>query len=574
MNFIIRSELKLPLLLLIVLAVYFQSIGHPFSRFDDPFIVEYYGINSTLSFLDVIMPGGGFYYRPIVNVSYWLDNLLWGLNPSFMHLENIAAHLINVSLVFLIASRLPISSKITFLPYASALLFGVHPINSESVYWVAGRTDILAGLFIFSSIYCLIRAIQAQSPWLAITAYFLAIVGMLTKETAFMFIPAAILFAFFWPVQQEEERPHYKKWRGQWILVPCVIITMLALALLMVIYVKGNGNNALAVLFEVGTHNYFRSLEALGFYVKKIYQPLPLNMAIVEVSHWYALLGVFSLSLIVLTIRRAGVPVILLICAVFFTLPALIIATTSFAWTPFGERYLYIPSAFAVIASLEFAYRYAKRLHADRWFVAILSIIVVTAAVATFQRGTLWGDNLKMLEDMVAKSPNFGVILGEYGVVLKMAGRYHEAEKYFLMASQKKNKENTARIINLNLAEMKLHKKTPDEARTILLREIGNKSSDDVELLKLLNRYDESLLLETEAPKKRELIVAGIVETNENLFLKTRDPFYLYRSGQLSLSIGNKQDAAAFFRKAWEQARPDAYYREPARKLFEKLDAE
>ena len=55
---------------------------------------------------------------------------------------------------------------------------------------------------------------------------------------------------------------------------------------------------------------------------------------------------------------------------------------------------------------------------------------------------------------------------------------------------------------------------------------------------------------------------------------KTSEPHYLYRSGQLALSIGNKQIAAVYFKKAYENARPDAYYREPARKLAEKLGAE
>lgn len=142
MNYLVRPWLKLALTVTTVLAVYFQSISHPFSRFDDPFIVEYYGINSTLSFLDVITPGSGFYYRPLVTLSYWLDFQLWGLDPAFMHLENIVVHLVNVLLVYLIASRLPLSIEIKSLPCLCALLFGLHPINSESVNWIAGRTDV------------------------------------------------------------------------------------------------------------------------------------------------------------------------------------------------------------------------------------------------------------------------------------------------------------------------------------------------------------------------------------------------------------------------------------------------
>src|ERR1039457_1226707 len=116
MNLTVRPRLKLVLTLLIILAVYFQSISHPFSRFDDPGILDVYGLNSTLSWLDIITPGGGFYYRPFVNLSYWLDFQLWGMDPTFMHLENIVVHLVNVLLVFLIASRLPVSLEFKGVP--------------------------------------------------------------------------------------------------------------------------------------------------------------------------------------------------------------------------------------------------------------------------------------------------------------------------------------------------------------------------------------------------------------------------------------------------------------------------
>ena len=84
MNYVVRPKLQLVFAIMALLCVYFPTISHDFSRFDDPFIIEYYGINSTVSFLDVITPGRSFYYRPLVDLSYWLDSRLWGLQPSFM----------------------------------------------------------------------------------------------------------------------------------------------------------------------------------------------------------------------------------------------------------------------------------------------------------------------------------------------------------------------------------------------------------------------------------------------------------------------------------------------------------
>lgn len=572
MKCVVRPWLKLALAVSLVLAVYFQSIGNPFSRFDDPFIVEVYGPNSSLSFLDIITPGSGFYYRPLVNLSYWLDFQLWGLDPTFMHLENIAVHLVNVLLVFLLTSRLPASSKTTSLPYLSALLFGLHPINSESVNWIAGRTDAFAAMFILCAFYCLIRAVQEQSTRFAMLAFVVAFVGVLAKETAIMFIPVALLVTTQWPVMPLDES-RYKSWRNRFILIPFMILTILLSALCLLVYLKRRGDNAISIFFEGGTDVIFRMIEAFGFYVKKMFLPLPLNMAIVEVAPLYLFVGIAVICTLVLSFRRSGIPGIFLASAVLFVLPALLVATTAFAWTPYGERYLYIPSAFAVIGCLELFHRLLERWNAARWFVPVSSVIIVISFIATLQRGKLWGDNFAMLEDIVTKTPNFGVVRNEYGILLKMAKRYDEAWKQFKIAEKQKNKSYVDRMIRLNLIGMKLLGKNQDEAYHILLTEIGSKADGDVELLKLININDEYMLGSAVTLENRKKIVADIIETNESLYLKTRDPHYLYRSGQLALSVGNNGDAVVFFRKTWKNARPEAYYREPARRLAEKLEA-
>lgn len=575
MKFTVRPWLQLFLIPIFILAVYFQTISNPFSLFDDLAIVEHYGINSTLTWLDVITPNGSIYYRPLVSLSYWLDFRLWGMDSTFMHLENIVVHLLNVFLVFLIASRLTITSGIKSLPVLSALLFGLHPINSESVNWIAGRTDVYAGLFVFIAVYFLIRAVQEQSTRFAFTAFGVVFVGVLAKETAIMFIPAAFLVTLYWPVMPQDVAM-YRAWRTRFLLIPIAISTCLVTLLLILIYVKGRGDNAIAIIFEGGANIFIRSFEAFGFYVKKTLLPLPLNMAIVEISPLYAVIGMISLCVLVITFRRSGIPGLFLALSVLFTLPALIIATTSFSWTPFGERYLYIPSAFAVLGCLELSHRFLVRRNAVNLFVPVVTVIILAATIATFQRGIIWGDNLAIIEDIVAKSPNFGVARNQYGGLLKLAGRYDEAEKQYQIALQQKNTENVNRVIRLNLIWMKILGKPLDEARVMLLSEIGkigNKASVDIELLKQLNNIDENLLQEAVSLESKKKIVAEIIDTNGYLYLKTRDPFIHYRSGQLELSIGNNQQAAVYFKKAYENSRPDAYYREPARKLAEKLVA-
>jgi tetratricopeptide (TPR) repeat protein len=325
------------------------------------------------------------------------------------------------------------------------------------------------------------------------------------------------------------------------------------------------------MIFEGSTDSFIRILEAFGFYTKKIFLPLPLNVAIREIDPLYAIVGIITLCILVVAFRRIGIPGIFLALAVLFTLPSLVVAATPIAWTPFGERYLYIPSALAVIGSLELSYRFLEQWKAAKIFVPIVSIIIVIASIATINRGKLWGDNLALIEDIIAKSPDFGVARNEYGVLLIKDGRYDEAERQFRIAADQINQDSVNRIIHLNLIGVKIHGKTPNEARTIILNAIGNKSDGDADLLKLLYKCDESILGGTGPLETKRKIVTELIEINDNLYLKTHEPHCFYRSGQLALSIGNKHDAAAYFRNAYENARPDAYYREPARKLAAEL---
>lgn len=568
----IRPSLRLALTLLFILAVYFQSISHPLSRFDDPGIVNAYGLNGTLSFLDVISLGDRFYYRPLVNLSYWLDFQLWDMQPSAMHLENVVIHVVNALFVFLITTRLPKSSQSSLLPYCSALVFGLHPINTESINWIPGRTDVYAGLFVFIAIYCLIRSLQEQSTLYAFIAFGSAFTGILAKETAIMFLPAAFLLSMTWPVVTNDVS-RYKIWRSRFIIAPIMISFVLFISLLMLVYIKGHGNNAVSLIFDVKSDVFLRSLEAFGFYVKKMFLPLPLNVAIVAISPLYAVAGIIFICMLVVSFRRIGIPGNFLILSVLFSIPALVIAVTSFAWTPFGERYLYIPSAFAVIGCLELFQRFMMQRNMAKLYFISVSIIATFFTVATIQRGILWGDNLALLEDIVAKSPNFGVARNEYGVLLKQDGRIKDAEKQFEIALQQKNKENVNRVIRRNLSLLKIYGKSSADARFILLSEVGNKADGDIELLKQINRYNEEFFREAASLADKKNIVADIIEMNEIIYQKTGDPYYLYRSGQYALFIGDKDKAAAYFREVSENDRSKPDYREMALKLAKKLES-
>ena len=193
----ISKRTSLLLLIFIVLGIYFPAIFAPISSIDDPGMYSYLLNTDNFTIRNIFYTGGGNYYRPILVVSYMMDKYVWGLEESFMHLENIVFHLLNVLLVFAIAQKAALLQGIRsgIVPLIAALFFAIHPLNTEVVAWIAGRTDLLAGFFLFFSVWLLLR--QPTNYALTLLAAFSMLVACLAKETAIFFLPAAMIIPYF-----------------------------------------------------------------------------------------------------------------------------------------------------------------------------------------------------------------------------------------------------------------------------------------------------------------------------------------------------------------------------------------
>ena len=127
------------------------------------------------------------YYRPLTIASWILDREVWGERPWGFHLSVLIGHAVVTGLVFLlIRSFLARGRNADLASVWGAILFAVHPIHTESIAWIAGRSDVLAGLGVLASALCLRRR---PLGWPALAG---ALVGFglacLAKEVAFGFI--------------------------------------------------------------------------------------------------------------------------------------------------------------------------------------------------------------------------------------------------------------------------------------------------------------------------------------------------------------------------------------------------
>jgi tetratricopeptide (TPR) repeat protein len=129
----------------------------------------------------------GPYYRPLFNIALIFNRQLFGLEVFGWHLFSIAVHAVVVFLVYRLARQWRLSFEVAA---ASALLFGLHPVHSESVAWVAALPDPLAAVFVLSSLLLYERHYHNGRKGTSVTliaSVVLALIAMLSKEVAVVF---------------------------------------------------------------------------------------------------------------------------------------------------------------------------------------------------------------------------------------------------------------------------------------------------------------------------------------------------------------------------------------------------
>ena len=159
---------------------YLPSLIGPFHFDDYNVIVHYPTVHSWSALFE--RAGGG--VRAVLKASYALN---WTLDPGPLgfHAVNIALHALNTVLLFFIGRRLfPERGEVPAL--IAALLFALHPMQTEAVTYISGRSSSLMATFYLSSLLMYLRG----AHWSLSALLF--VLALATRETA-VTLPAALL---------------------------------------------------------------------------------------------------------------------------------------------------------------------------------------------------------------------------------------------------------------------------------------------------------------------------------------------------------------------------------------------
>lgn len=325
--------------------------------------------------------------RPVLMFSYWLNHQL-SPSPFGYHVVNVMIHACNMALIFAILSRLLLlagwTPKRTRVAAAvGAAVFLAHPLATESVSYIAGRSESLGAFFVLAAYALFLYRREQEIRWrdaAAILALFA--LGVATKENMVAF--AGILLLTDWIFPRATSRRLYL------VLAPGALLAIIA-----VLRMLTHGGNAGFSMREFTWYQYsFTQARAIFAYIRLAVLPLgqsvdhdfPISYTILQHGAWmYASALVVLIALAVLWRRRYALACFGLLMFLIWLAPTSSIIPIA---DPFVERRMYLPMVGLILIACDVLSR--LRLSPPiAWSAA--SVVLLTLTVLTWDRNTLWG---------------------------------------------------------------------------------------------------------------------------------------------------------------------------------------
>jgi len=413
---------------LVVIAAYVRVLGAPFVWDDLHLIVGAPSVTKLQPLATYF--GSAFwqspetgdlrgYYRPLTILSFAIDHAIHGDNPAGFHLTNLALHATNVVLLYFLMRKHRLAPAYAF---ALGTLWGILPRLTEAAAWIAGRTDVLATLFV------LVALLVHRPDRVArvVLASIVVTIGLFAKEIALAGSVAICAIEIA---------------RGGSSLARRAVLAALPIALALAFVALRQhviAERAPLHALSIGARAAL-ALAAVGEYARMIAFPWRPELQIgigVAPSAWMTALGAIvaiALGAFVYArrdlflARRANVQSLVVIgSALAATGFALVLHVVPIAINVVAaDRFLYLPSAGLALA-LAPCVEAARAKRGAKGLVALA--LGVTLFVATFLRVGDWCSEIDLWADAYARTPRRNAVpLNELGNVYFRAGLYKQA---------------------------------------------------------------------------------------------------------------------------------------------------
>ncbi|MCK5015889.1 MAG: tetratricopeptide repeat protein [Candidatus Peribacteraceae bacterium] len=329
-------------------------------------------------------------YIPVTFLSYQLDHIIGGLNPSVFHTTSIILHTLNalfvVWLIFLL-------SKKSWLALFCGLLFAVHPLHTETVMWASARKEVLSTFFFLSALIAYIYHQDIKNNKWYFLSLGLFLFGILSK-VSIVILPIILLLIDFKKNRKINLQSFITK-------IPYFVISIIfgVVALLGKQSVLSSSSYLDSVLM---------AFKSTAFYLQKLFIPTnlsviyPYNEQISITSPDFLLPIITIIALIVLVILSVKKTKEVLFGSLLFFI-ALIPSFTNYARAGdifyASDHYAYLPSiGILYIVGIAFMFllnRYRKVA------LSSLFVILITFSILSSSQAKIWENNSTLFGNVI-----------------------------------------------------------------------------------------------------------------------------------------------------------------------------
>ncbi|MBP7145903.1 MAG: tetratricopeptide repeat protein [Acidobacteria bacterium] len=447
-------------IVVLAFALYSSALDNDFV-WDDPIVFKqqlpYFDSFSNVFFPPASIPQfGGVYYRPMIVMTYQLDEKLaatfWPeaererARRIVYHASCVVYHVLATGLLYLLVLALAEGAGLTLLEATAAaaaagVLFAAHPIHVESVGWMAGRSDVVCSVFFLAAALLYVVHRRSGSVPALVGALAAAFGAMLSKEMGVTVVVVPLVVDLL--LRIERRRPEQVATRAErrrqarvaaapraesnlpWSLRVAPFFVAFAFYYgLRRVAIRGMGNESTVLADADPAAILSRLLGSVGWYVVKAFWPPPQSAFVGDIPSGFVYLALGLLApLATLAFvawawkRRDWAPAAFGLLLFFLAIaPSLAVAAYRISETPLAERYLYLPTAGLGLALGYALVRGARRIagtplspRAAAGATAVAIAIAIPASFATVQRNTVWQNDLNFWLDTAAKAPDKGI---------------------------------------------------------------------------------------------------------------------------------------------------------------------
>ena len=349
-------------------------------------------------------------YRPVVTLSYFVDYAIWQLQPWGYHMTNLIIHTLNVYLVYFTAYLL-FKNRIT--AFISCLLFSIHPIFSEAINAVSYREDLLSASFLLVAFILFIKYNESTNRRYFITWYALSLLtyllAMLSKETAFV-LPFLIL-----SYDLIFQKNHILNFHNRIRRLAANYAGYIAIGgfyLFLRFYLFHNPGESVRYPGNSVFVNFIMMTKVLGYYVKLLFIPAPLNADYIVPLTFSPADAAFIISIIlliitaILLVKKCRLSSIWTFSTIWFFVTLLPVLNIIPINNIMAERYLYIPGiGFTMLFGSILTHRISKYRIYKSFRLAPIAVVCLLFTWCTVSRNRIWLNEFTFSTETIRRSP-------------------------------------------------------------------------------------------------------------------------------------------------------------------------